>query len=55
MDELLVELESFFFESDDPDEESESDFDEELSDEELSDEEPPSDEAPAAPDFLFLP
>jgi hypothetical protein len=46
----LVELESFLvFESEDPEEEeSESDFDEELSEEE------PSDEAGAAPDF-FLP
>jgi hypothetical protein len=48
-DELFVELESFFFESD----ELESDFDDELSEEEPSEEEP-SDEAPAAPDF-FLP
>jgi hypothetical protein len=52
-DELFVELESFFFESDEPEEESESDFDDELSEEEPSEEEP-SDEAPAAPDF-FLP
>jgi hypothetical protein len=48
LDELFVELESFFVESDEPEEESESDFDDELSEEE------PSDEAPAAPDF-FLP
>jgi hypothetical protein len=52
-DELFVGLESFFVESDDPEEESESDFDDELSDEEPSDDEP-SDDAPAAPDF-FLP
>lgn len=44
-----LELESFFFESDDPDEESESDFDDELSEEEPSD--VLSDDAP---DF-FLP
>ena len=47
-----MELESFFFESDDPEDESEdepeSDFEDELSDDE------PSDAAPAAPDF-FLP
>jgi hypothetical protein len=44
-----VELESvFFFESDEPEEEFVSEFDDELSEEE------PSDAAPAAPDF-FLP